>query len=555
MRIVCRAGTKDQEILTDVCTNNSYGLPDIIPPRATVIDIGSHIGCFVKACLDRGAEKIICFEPDYNNYILLRSSTATYDEVGTYPCAVSIGDCGRFAGACSKDDPADTVVVNAGGDVVRVTVREILDEFAAEGEVFLKIGFGLSDSDRDALYELTKDRDIHILLRDKPPAPAVEDIVSEPVSIAQPTVEEIAIPNEKSAPLLSFAWTSPYGGFHSAPLLSFAWTSPYGGFHAEDFYRKAGAEDKFKLKAKTLTHFKGLLDKHGLPELMMMGNFIAERVGIKSLCRRLDIDMIHGEDGFIPHYATLHVDPLGFCWESSLSRMVFTGISDSQRTTAMAFVEQMTTPRVIGNNEYTSPYVLWPLQLIQDNVNKHDLNISCWDVLIGDFLNRIPEDFCIVIKPHPRDRSKAATLAEIFANTKRVLFTSNKDLTTLIYHSNAVAGANSTVLTEARLLYNKPVYAYAKSWYTGHDELVYPVRRELPAANAIPNINELEAGVITPCTYIQEYALWYLYQLLARQFNLDRLRTNTKQVYEEFSQFLYKRTYKSYVQYGEEIWN
>ena len=61
--------------------------------------------------------------------------------------------------------------------------------------------------------------------------------------------------------------------------------------------------------------------------------------------------------------------------------------------------------------------------------------------------------------------------------TKNVVYLPKRaDLNTVLEHSLAVAGVNSTVLTEARLMFNKPVYAYAESWFTNHTELICPLK-------------------------------------------------------------------------------
>lgn len=65
-----RDGTFDEGIYHDVVLHNEYNLPESFGPEDVIIDIGTHIGCFTHACLERGAQKMVCFEALRENFNL-----------------------------------------------------------------------------------------------------------------------------------------------------------------------------------------------------------------------------------------------------------------------------------------------------------------------------------------------------------------------------------------------------------------------------------------------------------------------------------------------------
>lgn len=86
-----RPGTSDRNIWKSVVEGNEYRLPDQLPPSSVVIDIGCNTGAFSYACCQRGAAKVIAFEPDPENYILARKQLKALIKDGRveiYPLAV-----------------------------------------------------------------------------------------------------------------------------------------------------------------------------------------------------------------------------------------------------------------------------------------------------------------------------------------------------------------------------------------------------------------------------------------------------------------------------------
>jgi hypothetical protein len=329
---------------------------------------------------------------------------------------------------------------------------------------------------------------------------------------------------------------------------SFAFTSPYLGCWLEHYYRQGGM-DVFAQKVKNERQFRKLLaEAPHQPELMIQGNFIVERHAIRSICRQIGTDIVYSEDGFFPHYETLHVDPLGFSWESSLCRMIFRSLADHQRKIAREKREKwLNFPKQDFPQGIRPPYVLWPLQLIADQVNRWDLNVSDWSGLIIHFRQCLPKEYQLVIKPHPRgDKADYPKLPlEEMPNT--YVLNGRCDLKSLIMGAVAIAGANSTVLMEARLMFHKPVYAYAHSWFTNHTDLFVPVSRRF-GPRPLNHFDYVADGRTMRSEYLDDYTDWFLYQLLVRQ--LDR---ESASKWDVLRQWVLQRSEKAFVTHGEDV--
>jgi len=95
------------------------------------------------------------------------------------------------------------------------------------------------------------------------------------------------------------------------------------------------------------------------------------------------------------------------------------------------------------------------------------------------------------------------------------------DLHALLRECSAVAGANSTVLYEARLMHHKPAYAYSRSWFTNHPDVVVPLAlpKNASVASGLPHLDWLENPSLLRTEYLDDYTDWFLAQLLARQID------------------------------------
>lgn len=63
-----RPRTQDELVIREVLFRNEYHLPDRFESTDRIVDIGSHIGMFAVACLERGAKRLWCYEPDPDNF-------------------------------------------------------------------------------------------------------------------------------------------------------------------------------------------------------------------------------------------------------------------------------------------------------------------------------------------------------------------------------------------------------------------------------------------------------------------------------------------------------
>lgn len=76
-----RARSIDRDVWESVVLADEYGLPEALAASATVVDIGVHIGSFVRACWNRGARNITGYEVDTQNYAIARRNVGHLDGV------------------------------------------------------------------------------------------------------------------------------------------------------------------------------------------------------------------------------------------------------------------------------------------------------------------------------------------------------------------------------------------------------------------------------------------------------------------------------------------
>ena len=165
---------------------------------------------------------------------------------------------------------------------------------------------------------------------------------------------------------------------------------------------------------------------------------------------------------------------------------------------------------------------MWPLQLVGDQVNKWDLGVKDWCELLRHFRAVLPEEVQqLVLKIHPLtsepDLAGLDGLLKTLPNT--ILLPKQVNLVTLLREARAVAGVNSSVLYEARLMHHKPTYCYGRSWFSNHTELFLPVlrhdRRPLPRIDWLGGRPRKRMRT----AWLDDYTDWFLAQLLARQFD------------------------------------
>ena len=72
-----RPNTTDSKVIDEVINRNTYRKPKIgflIKPGQTWLDLGGNIGTFAVLALVLGADKVICYEPEIDNFNLLKTN-------------------------------------------------------------------------------------------------------------------------------------------------------------------------------------------------------------------------------------------------------------------------------------------------------------------------------------------------------------------------------------------------------------------------------------------------------------------------------------------------
>jgi len=333
--------------------------------------------------------------------------------------------------------------------------------------------------------------------------------------------------------------------------VSYVWSNPYFNSSAEK-YRKHLHDLWGKCILSEADMRRYLSQMKERPDIMLLWGFCTERAGVVGLCREHGINVAIWEDGFFPHYDTIHFDPLGFCWESSLPRMIFRGCSGRQRERArQARAAWLAKPVKELPPEIRPPFVLWPLQLVSDKVNEWDLRLTDWTGLIRHFRSCLPAHIQLVLKDHPLSSPKDVVgidqLVSELPNT--IHLPKGFSLPDLLRECRAVAGANSSVLYEARLMHHKPTYVYARSWFTNHDELFVPVNRDF--LSKLPREDWMEKPSAMRTERLDDYTDWFLAQLLSRQLDSKIAAEDSLQ----FRTQVGRLSYHSYLEHGDAIFD
>lgn len=335
---------------------------------------------------------------------------------------------------------------------------------------------------------------------------------------------------------------------------TYAWASPYCNADPEKLCGPHLHNQFGRQIGRAADLAKHLAEGAEPPEILFLHNFSPDRKAFIALCRERGINFAHWEDGFFPHYETQHLDPVGFCWESSLPGMAFRGCSDRQRIRARAAREAwLARPAKELPPEVRKPFVLWPLQLIGDQVNRFDLDVPDWTELLRHFRALLPPEFQLVLKSHPRARPKdTAGLDALLPELPHTIMLPRADLPALLRECHTAVGANSSVLYEARLMHRKPVYAYSRGWFTNHSDLVVPIARlngTVPS-NTLPHLDWLEHPSLLRTGHLDDYADWFLAQLLARQ--IDRRQYTDP---GQHRAAIWRLSDQSYQEHGESIFD
>ena len=84
-------GIRDLTIWCQVFSGNEYRLPERFSESDLIVDVGAHIGAFARACLDRGAKTVVCYEPHQECFQCLKENVRHYwRECAIYNASVGI---------------------------------------------------------------------------------------------------------------------------------------------------------------------------------------------------------------------------------------------------------------------------------------------------------------------------------------------------------------------------------------------------------------------------------------------------------------------------------
>jgi hypothetical protein len=337
-------------------------------------------------------------------------------------------------------------------------------------------------------------------------------------------------------------WNGHHAAAIQAPARRFAYTHPR---HLQEHYEKAGGSNVYQRAVRSAHDFAKLFQRDSTVDLLLVGNLLDGTQELAEFCEKRQIDRVYGEYGWFPHYSTEHADPLGYAWESSLCSTKFSRVTFTQRARASKFLKRfLSRPCQSLPEGVRIPFVLWPLQLIADRVNTYDLNVSDWYELLLWTRQILPARFQLVIKHHPVPADQPRLeLVRYFPNT--IILDKSVPLRPLLEKSAGVIGCNSTVLLESRLLFEKPTWAYGRSWYTGHPELVFPIR----VSERLPNSELLGKPLDDP--WLRDYSHWFLCQLLGRQYSTEEARKDP----QAFVRWIHRRTARAYASLGEDAFN
>lgn len=144
-----RAGTCDSNVFQDVVVGNEYQLPEVMNPTHWVLDVGAHIGSFTQAALERGAQKIVAFEPDPENFCRARRHLAAAIAAGhvtLIPAAVVGGlrsGLASLSGYLVAEAEVNTggahLLADAAPNIAAVSITDLVQCFASHRWGWLKL--------------------------------------------------------------------------------------------------------------------------------------------------------------------------------------------------------------------------------------------------------------------------------------------------------------------------------------------------------------------------------------------------------------------------------
>lgn len=115
---VFRGGTFDGGIFRDVVEKNEYELPERFSSKDVIIDIGAHIGTFSYACVQRGARRVLAFEPEIENFRIASHNLREFGRQVRIDCRAVWRSDQHCSALLYSGYPEGYTSVNTGGGTV-----------------------------------------------------------------------------------------------------------------------------------------------------------------------------------------------------------------------------------------------------------------------------------------------------------------------------------------------------------------------------------------------------------------------------------------------------
>ncbi len=223
------------------------------------------------------------------------------------------------------------------------------------------------------------------------------------------------------------------------------------------------------------TQLSKMLDEGVQINNILFNNISNCSLSTRDRLERAGTKMSSYEQGWFPHYQTLHCDPLGFSSKSLLAKTRLGDIEiDLEKISNEITNYKKNYAKPEGIFKIDKPYVLLIFQHTGDATIKHDYkDFKSWQKII-DFADKVRgKGKTLVVKVNPQNvnSKEKIQLPHNSIAIQNKFF--NNDL---LMNAKVVIGVNSTMLYEASIIYNKPVLALGSSWFDCHPEVVQKVK-------------------------------------------------------------------------------
>ena len=123
-----RHGTYDASIFNHVFEQNEYEIASLKGKR--LLDIGGHIGSFALKAVSHGADYVVSFEPNQDNYDLLFHNVMSFENAEAHRLAITRSDKEVEVRFEASDNP-----VNSGGGCSVTGLGEVVPSMSLDDAI------------------------------------------------------------------------------------------------------------------------------------------------------------------------------------------------------------------------------------------------------------------------------------------------------------------------------------------------------------------------------------------------------------------------------------